>query len=114
MKGDWKEFVPAPEIRAAIEPDARAFRREVADGHLTVIVGSWAGKFHLSISHRLSIVDPSTGGPAPGRIPSWEEIRDARYDLAPDEATMAMLLPPRGEYINLHPTTMHLYQVEGE
>lgn len=68
----------------------------------------------MSISHRLSLVSPFTGKPVPGRLPTWEEIHDARYDLVPDDVTMAMILPPAVEYVNLHPTTMHLHQITGD
>jgi len=54
--------------------------------------------WHLSISH-------------PTRYPTWDDIKAARYDLLPDECTMAMLLPPSGEYINVHPNCFHLHEV---
>jgi hypothetical protein len=55
--------------------------------------------WHLSISHR-------------HRYPSWDEIADARYALVPDRVTMAMLLPPRDEYVNAHPFCFHLWQID--
>lgn len=67
------------------------------------------GHWHLSISHQRQ--DTSTGVWSPGRLPTWEEIVDARYRFVPDEVTMAMLLPPRSEYVNVHATTMHLHQI---
>lgn len=42
----------------------------------------------LSISH-------------PHRYPTWDEVAKARYDLVPDEVTMAMMLPSREKYINI-------------
>lgn len=54
-------------------------------------------RWHISISH-------------PHRYPTWEEIKRARYDLTPDDITMAMLLPPKGEYVNLHPNCFHLHE----
>lgn len=69
---------------------------------LRVIVAWREGQgWHLSISH-------------PTRYPVWDEIRDARYDLLPDACTMAMLLPPKGEYVNLHPNCFHLHEIEPE
>lgn len=41
------------------------------------------------------------------------QAEEARYKFCPDEAYMAILLPPKGEYVNVHPTTMHLHEVEG-
>lgn len=55
--------------------------------------------WHLSIAH-------------PDRYPSWDEIADARYELVPDDVTMALLLPPPGEYVNEHPHCFHLWQID--
>lgn len=55
--------------------------------------------WHLSISHR-------------HRYPDWDEIADLRYALCPPDVTMAMLLPPPGEYINAHEFCFHLWQIE--
>jgi hypothetical protein len=71
-------------------------------GYCTVFAGieptiGW----HLSIS-------------CPTRYPTWEEIKAARYDLIPDKVTMVMVLPPKSEYVNVHPNCFHLYQEKGE
>ena len=42
------------------------------------------------------------------------DIKTARYDLVPDSVTMAMLLPPRSEYVNIHNNCFHLHEIEGE
>jgi len=55
--------------------------------------------WHLSISH-------------PDRYPTWDEIADVRYRLVPDDVTMAMLLPPSGEYVNAHERCFHLWQID--
>lgn len=70
----------------------------VESGECLALVSKDDGKWHLSISH-------------PDRYPTWDEIRDARYEFIPDEVTMAMLLPPKGEYVNLHPNCFHLWEV---
>ena len=44
------------------------------------------------------------------RYPSWEELKKARYDLLPDEITMAMFLPPKAEYVNIHPNCFHWHE----
>lgn len=56
-------------------------------------------RWHLSVSHAK-------------RNPTWEEIRDLRYALVPDETMMAMFLPPRVQYVNAHKYCFHLYEVE--
>jgi hypothetical protein len=86
-----------PHVAALLEPGSEAYRF----GGCRVIVSQQAAGWHLSISR-------------PDRLPSWEEIRDARYALVPDEATMALLLPPRSEYVNVHEFCMQLYEIPGE
>ena len=54
-------------------------------------------RWHISISH-------------PHRYPTWDEIKRARYDLLPDSVTMAMILPPKGEYVNVHLNCFHLHE----
>jgi hypothetical protein len=75
------------------ESDFEQLRVIVAWDH----VNGW----HLSISH-------------PTRNPTWEEIRDARYELLPDACTVGMLLPPKAEYVNVHPYCFHLHEVPGD
>jgi len=68
------------------------------DGPLTVLVAQEEGRWHLSISHVR-------------RYPRWDEIADARYDLLPDALEMAMVLPPRANYVNLNPNVFHLWEM---
>lgn len=89
-KPNWKQF-PCP------IPTCKAYQW----GDLRVFVGLEPAGWHLSIS-------------TPYRNPTWEEIRQARYDFIPNEITMAMLLPPESEYINVHNYCFHLHQIEGE
>lgn len=64
---------------------------------LQVIVGMEGGRQHLSVSH-------------PRRYPTWDEIRDVRYALLPNEKTFAILFPPPEEYVNFHKNCFHLYE----
>lgn len=54
--------------------------------------------WHISISH-------------PDRYPTYDEIKKARYDLVPDNVTMAMLFPPSIQFVNVHPNCFHLFQL---
>lgn len=78
-----------------------AFSRCFVWGYCRVIVQDhgtpWG--WHMSISCK-------------NRYPTWDEIKAARYDLLPDHLTMAMLLPPKDEYVNVHPNCFHLHQIE--
>lgn len=53
--------------------------------------------WHFSISHQ-------------SRNPTWEEQRDARYALVPEEITMVSVLPPKDQYVNLHPFCFHWHE----
>lgn len=83
-----------PVVRAMVEPGARAYRM----GECYIIVGR-TDRWHMSISH-------------PTRYPTWDEIKTARYALIPRHVTMAMILPPPDEYLNVHQTTFHLWEIE--
>jgi len=85
-------------------PNAKVFDRDVHDGRLTVILSVDAGDWHMSISHKWP-------GGNPGRYPSWDEIFQARYTFCPDDVTMVMMLPPKEEYVNMHETTFHLWEL---
>jgi hypothetical protein len=95
------------------EPGLRAYQKEVADGHLTVLVAQCADPefllplWHLSISHRTN-----DHPPRPGRLPSWYEIKEARYRFVPGDVTMALLLPPLDDYVNVHSTTMQMWETQ--
>lgn len=105
----WTPIELTPEAAAAVGPGVAAYQRDLSDGHLTVLVSANDdGRWHMSISHRRD----SKSGPVPGRNPTWTEIRDARYLFMPPELTVAMLLPPKEEYVNLHGTTFHLWEVK--
>ena len=66
---------------------------------LHVIVTVDDGRWHLSISHE-------------ERYPTWDEIRDARYEFIPDEAHMVMVLPPKSEYVNVHSNCFQLWEIK--
>lgn len=95
------EEMPTPpgiiqlQLAGKMEPYIKVYRM----GKLSIIVGlSPQDGFHVSISH-------------PSRYPSWDEIVHIRYSLLPNGLTMALLLPPIAEYINLHPNCFQLNQI---
>lgn len=113
---DWREITPPQMMGRGV----RCFQRIVDDGHLSVLLAREAHgpgdelRWHLSISHRSNVLGDARDVPLPGRLPNWDEIKDARYRFCPDQVYMAMILPPRSEYVNLHPTVMHLYEIDEE
>ena len=99
MKSEYTERILSPELKAmvasgALEPNLRFFEK----GELQIFTGWTQGDgWHLSISH-------------PDRYPVWDEIRDARYALLPDDVMIAMFLPPMDEYVNVHPNCFQLWE----
>lgn len=98
---DWAQM-PAP------IPDVECYQKEVVDGHLSVFTGREPHGWHMSISHRRV---RRGGHPVPGRLPTWEELTEARYLFCPGDITMVQHLPPKEEYVNFHPTTFHLWEL---
>lgn len=79
-------------------PGAGAWMARVSDGELHAIRTKDDDRWHLSVSHTT-------------RLPSWDELADARYRFIPDRARMASLLPPSAEWVDLHPRTLHLWEI---
>jgi len=73
-------------IKILYSPKELHTETDLGDGH-------WK---HLSISH-------------PKRYPFWHEILDARYAFFDDGDTVCQILPPKSEYVNLHPNCFHLW-----
>lgn len=98
----WRAMKETAESKALVSMmGGEQFRQTYVSSveRLRVIVAWHPGQgWHLSISH-------------PTRYPVWDEIRDARYDLLPDACTMAMMLPPKAEYVAIHPNCFHLHEV---
>lgn len=88
-------------IKAGILPlDTHYFK--MGKAHILVSSETINGRVvkHLSISRK-------------DRYPNWDEIKTARYELLPNEAHFAIILPPREEYVNLEKNTFHLHQISG-
>lgn len=118
VSSGWMEIVSGPEleqVRDSVESLGErflgAFQKRIGDGVLTVLIAhSPQAGWHLSISHASELVAPS-GDPLLTRLPTWEEIKEARYVFTPPDKYMAIIIPPKPEYVNVHPTVMHLYEV---
>lgn len=91
--------VPA-NIERGLVNEANCYIRLYTLGQCRILVTRELGKWHLSISCR-------------DRYPDWDEIAEARYRVLPNAVTMAMVLPPKEEYVNMHPNTFHLWEIEG-
>ena len=51
---------------------------------------------HISISH-------------PSRYPTWDEIKEARNRFMPRDRDGFMVLPKKGEYVNIHQNCFHIW-----
>lgn len=91
----WKEINPPTTLL-----HCRSFVN--SEKKLSVFVGQENNKWHLSIAHQGS------------RYPTWDEIKFARYTWIPNDVTMAMILPPKEEYINVHSNCFHIHEIDGE
>lgn len=106
-RGEWDEVIAATTGATGL----RLYQLDVHDGHLTVMAGAETTgrdepRWHLSISHRTNEHPPK-----PGRYPSWDEIKDARYRFMPADIYVAQLLPPPEEWVSAHDTTFHLWEI---
>lgn len=105
---DDTPIIERPDLAARLPPLLREFGARVyAMGECRILLsrepldGATSERlaWHLSIS-------------CAKRDPTWNEIATARYRLLPEVLEMAMYLPPLEEYVNLHPFTFHLQEVE--
>jgi hypothetical protein len=92
------EFPPPPELARVLVPGVNDYLRTYRLGECNIIVTKEYGEFHMSIANR-------------NRLPTWREVSEARYRVLPDNVTMAMLLPPMSEYLNVHEFCLQLVQI---
>lgn len=97
----WHELEP---VALPLNVTATCWERSVHDGILRALLSDDPEGWHLSVSHA-----PAGAKRAP-RYPTWDELADARYTLAPPEVDFVMHLPPPAEYVAVHETTFHLHQ----
>lgn len=67
-------------------------------GDCRIIVTIDMGVWHLSISKE-------------NEIPSYEEVKEARYKYLSNDIVVAEIFPPKEEFVNLHPYCRHLWQL---
>lgn len=88
-------MVGSPFIYKTMESEMKAYKF----GRCQVIISIENGYLHLSIS-------------TPDALPSYAELKAARYVFCPDEIYMAEIFPPKSEFINVHPYCRHLWQID--
>jgi hypothetical protein len=70
-------------------------------GRCNIIVTIDNGRWHLSISTR----DPKI-------LPSYKEIKAARYKYTPNDVVMAEIFPPKEEFVSIA-EVRHLWEIRG-
>lgn len=99
------EAVPDPVMNPALSVDYRQFgQRDIFEykmGDCLIILARMpvSERWHMSIS-------------TAHRYPTWDEIAHARYSLIPDDVVMAMVLPSREDYINVHNYCFQLHEID--
>ena len=90
------------------------YEARVPDGTLQTLVSqdqpdNSRPLWHLSVSHR------NLDG-KPDRVPTWDELKHAKYALVPADVPMVLIFPrkklPAGGYVNLYETCLHLWEAE--
>lgn len=71
---------------------------QTRDGECVIIVSKDGGLWHLSIS-------------AKDRLPTYEELKAARYKYMAGCRYVAQIFPPPEEFVNLHPNVLHLWEL---
>lgn len=93
----WEEIrVPAALLRAL--PPGAEHPQAFAKGILHAIRTVDCGRLHLSVSTQT-------------RLPSWEELKDARTSLTPPGTFLCQAFPPEEYWVNDHPYTLHLWEI---
>lgn len=118
-------------------PVHKVCQKEVSDGFLTLIIEKRVDRddpeifrqveakdgskhtlrLHASMSHnsRIRQVRADVGEVnTEGRMPTWDELKDARYRFLPDQLNFAIMMPPSEDYVNLHKTCLHLLEIPVE
>jgi hypothetical protein len=74
------------------------YERLLTREHVLITVGRHEGKrwIHFSIAH-------------PSRIPHFEELRRYKDAFLGVERKAIQVLPPKSEYVNIHPYCLHLF-----
>jgi len=66
-------------------------------GECSVLVTKSLGRWHLSIAHE-------------SRYPNWDEVAEATHRIIPAGVWMALHVPPKHAYVNLHSNCFQLIE----
>lgn len=66
-------------------------------GKCNIIISKDAGLWHLTISRK-------------DRLPTYDEMKTARYQFLPDVPYMVQIFPPKKDFVNVHQFCLHLWE----
>jgi len=69
-------------------------------GTLNIVASDGLGWEHVSVSH-------------PARIPTWAEMCKIKSLFWDEEDLVVQFHPPKSQYVNCHPRTLHLWRYYG-
>jgi len=105
IPGTWEHGDPGIPVAVTMQAGLEVYEM---GGCQIFVIREPAGKngrllWHLSISRK-------------NRHPSWDDIKAARYRLLPLDITVAVLLPPPDEYVNVpeQDHVFHVWEIEDE
>ncbi len=107
------QFAPPKALRELPGRDpasVQCFQASVHDGVLSIIVSHDGGMWHISVAHRAGWGDG--GKEILTRLPTWDELKWAKYGLVPVDVPMTLDFPRSTDpYVNVHETCLHLWEV---
>lgn len=91
--------IDVPGIIEEISSEAKMFVDE--NLHIKVTSAKEGGRWHMSISH-------------PERLPTWDEIKEAREIALPPNVFFCLPFPPKEFWINIHDYCLHLWEIQDQ
>jgi len=89
------ELTERPQNSTFLYPQTKSF----SFGPCSILVGQEnEGRWHMSIAH-------------PSRLPTLEEMKEARKRTVPPEVFLCQPFPPRKYWFSLHDYCLHLWEI---
>jgi hypothetical protein len=80
-------------------PPGYRYEAYLMNNEVKILISNDADRLHMSVSCQ-------------NRLPTWQEVHDARYELLPLGKHFVMALPPPQFYVNTCKYCFHLWEVK--
>jgi hypothetical protein len=117
--GDGWIQPPPPDHPTFRNGKAKLYQKDAGDGFFNLIIERRMGvddatifpngRWHMSMSHNSMVSGPQ--GNIAKRMPTWDELKAARYKFLPKDINMAIMMPPENMYYSLHETCIHMVEI---